>query len=161
MFPAFRKNELMENGRERRALSARGKVRNPKIIYHRDAQFFDEIRRFAELERGRIFVARIMENGLAVQSDELRVAFAPRRMARVKTPEIMMQLAEFPALQIVARGGVQVRSKCFRKIRRPNLAQFHSFFRNRAERKIDAVDAGAGHDAENIHGRILSRASDG
>ena len=94
-----------------------------------------------------------MENRLAVEADKRRLELARTTVgvARIETPEIVMQSAKGPAFQIAARRLVQPIPQRFGKFRRPQFAQLDSCFGNRAERVIHAVDTRARHDAKDVH----------
>jgi hypothetical protein len=79
-------------------------------------------------------------------------------VAGVKPPQIVVRLRQLVALQIAARGGLERGPQGRRKAGRPERAQHDAAPVNAAERVINAVHAGAGHDAENktfLHPRPL------
>ena len=149
--PAPGKDALVKQRGQGRALPAGHHVRRAKVADHRRAQRVHQISRFAQLQCCRIGRRRVVKNGLAVQADEVRTPAraAPRlRMAGVKAAQVVVQLGEAMTGQAAAGGGVQGALERFGKTGRPKSVQPNAPAADFAQRVIDAVDAGAGHDSQ-------------
>ena len=169
MLPALREDGLMKQRGERSALPASGEIGHAEIAHHGHTRRLGEIRRFANLQRGGRTRIGIVKHRLPVQADEFGTRVQCRSLLGVESPEVVVELREFVPGAVVRSGGVQTLLKFFGERPRPELEQTHREvaglpLRGRvcsapptttdlAQRVVHAVEAGAGHDAEDAHGR--------
>ena len=71
-----------------------------------------------------------------------------RRLRGVEAAEVVVQLRDLPTASVPGSGGVESLLQGAREASSPDLTQPDARGADFAQRIIDGVDAGAGHDAE-------------
>lgn len=96
----------------------------------------------------------LMKNSLTVQAGEVggEVTQALAGGKSVEPPEIMMQLSGSMTGQIAVSGLLKFFLESPRKLNLPKMFEADAMAGELAEGEIGAVDAGAGHNAENEQG---------
>ena len=91
-----------------------------------------------------------MKDRLAVQAHKVRLCGTRRllRVASVEPSQVVVQLSDLVAFRFAPSRVVQALAQSPRKIRLPVFQQLERPLTGPAERVIDAIDAGAGHNAE-------------
>jgi hypothetical protein len=145
---APRKDHAMKHRRQRRPLPSGSDVPRPKIIDNRNSKTLGEVGRLANLESGGRNRRRIMEDRLTVQADGAKAGDSAPVFC-IEPPKVVVQLAERVGAQLTGGGCVKRLSHGAWEIGGPPFSQTHGVIANLAQRVIHAIEAGAGHDAEN------------
>src|SRR4051812_11827603 len=148
MLASFCKHLHVEDSCERGALSTRRDIGRPKIADYGHAELLGQVSRLADLESGRPGPRRIMENRLPVQTNKLRLAPRPTGMLGIETPQIVMQLGDFMTRSVVPGCSHKAGTKILGEGGRPMIHKLTSPGADPAERVVNTVQAGSGHDSQ-------------